>query len=137
GGPVVIMYRMQRVLGGMTAVWIGLLSVGFSASSTSAQTIPPEKGRRLEVLFLGSTNLFNHDPLTRFRTIRRALGVKGVNFTYTEDLADLNRTHLKQYDALLIFANHYKIQPGQGEALLNFVREGGGCVLLHCASACF
>ena len=37
---------------------------------------------RIEVLFLGSENRSNHDPPTRFRVLRKALGPKAINITY-------------------------------------------------------
>ena len=97
----------------------------------------PEK-RRTEVLFLGSNNHPAHDPPTRFRVIRKALGYKGINFTYTDKLDALTPENLAKYDVLLIFANQYSIdKETQGKALLDFARNGGGCVLLHCAAGCF
>ena len=94
--------------------------------------------RRIEVLFLGSKNLFNHDPPTRFRVLRKALGPRAINITYADNVGALTEENLSQYDVLLIFANLYTIDvQTQGKALLNFARKGGGCVLLHCAAACF
>ena len=99
--------------------------------------IPGERGRRVEVLFLGSENLFNHDPIARFRVLRKALGPRGINLTYTDEVASLKREILAQYDVLLIFANHYEIGLREQAALLDFANKGGGCVLLHCAAGCF
>jgi putative membrane-bound dehydrogenase-like protein len=98
---------------------------------------PGPVGRRLEVLFLGSEDKFGHDPLARFRVIRRALGPAGVNFTYSATLDALEPSNLALYDVLLVFANHETISVPQQEALLGFARGGGGCVLLHCAAGCF
>ncbi|MBB80416.1 MAG: hypothetical protein CMN02_05335 [Roseibacillus sp.] len=97
-----------------------------------------EAPRRIEVLFLGSKNLFNHDPPARFRVLREALGPKAVNITYANNVEALTTENLAQYDVLLIFANLYELDVNtQGQALLDFARKGGGCVLLHCAAACF
>ncbi|MAF23503.1 MAG: hypothetical protein CMP26_12995 [Roseibacillus sp.] len=97
-----------------------------------------EASRRIEVLFLGSKNLFNHDPPSRFRVLREALGPKAVNITYANTVEALTKENLAQYDVLLIFANLYELDvKTQGQALLDFARKGGGCVLLHCAAACF
>ena len=98
----------------------------------------PDPPGRIEVLFLGSENLFNHDPPTRFRVLREALGPKAINITYASSVEALTKENLAQYDVLLIFANLYKLDvQTQGQALLDFARNGGGCVLLHCAAACF
>ena len=67
----------------------------FAASSTGMATDAPDPGpRRTEVLFLGSENRFNHDPIARFRGIRKALGPKGINFTYSASLEVLNPSTL-------------------------------------------
>ncbi|MFM1558443.1 MAG: PVC-type heme-binding CxxCH protein [Roseibacillus sp.] len=113
-------------------VVISLLSPGAGAAG-----IPAAGGRRLEVLFLGSVNKHDHDPIARFRVIRKALGPGGINFTYSESLDALNPENLASYDVLLIFANHETIAADQQKALLDFSRKGGGCVLLHCAAGCF
>ena len=89
-------------------------------------------------MFLGSENKFNHDPPTRFRTLRKALGPQAINLTYAHTVDALTAENLAQFDVLLIFANLYKIdKETQGKALLDFARNGGGCVLLHCAAGCF
>jgi type 1 glutamine amidotransferase len=112
---------------------------GQRARSEDATTagIPAEAGRRLEVLFLGSENRFDHNPIARFRVIRKALGPKGINFTYSESLAALSAENLAKYDVLLVFANHDAIADARQQALLQFARNGGGCVFLHCAAGCF
>jgi type 1 glutamine amidotransferase len=121
----------MRLLGSF-ALFLFLALFSAQAKETGAEP------RRLEVLFLGSENISNHDPLTRFRVIRRALGKEGVNFTYSETLDVLTPENLARYDVLLIFANHYTIdKETQGKAMLEFARKGGGCVLLHCAAGCF
>lgn len=116
-----------------------LFVVAFSWGSRAERTREAEESdRRVEVLFLGSENRSNHDPPTRFRVLREALGPKAVNITYAHTLDALTPENLAKYDVLLIFANHYTIdKETQGKALLDFARGGGGCVLLHCAAGCF
>lgn len=93
------------------------------------------EGRRIEVLFLGDNG--HHKPIERVPQIMAALGPKGINFTYTDDLNDLNPHTLSQYDALLLFANWDIIAPQQSKALLDFVASGKGFIPVHCASYCF
>ncbi len=117
------------------ALVLGALPFLRSAAGAEPSDTTP---RRLEVLFLGSENISNHDPIARFRVIRRALGKRGINFTYSQTLDALTPENLARFDVLLIFANHYTIdKETQGQALLEFARGGGGCVLLHCAAGCF
>jgi putative membrane-bound dehydrogenase-like protein len=92
-------------------------------------------GRRLELLFLGDNG--HHKPFDRYPALQSAIGVKGMNVTYTESLKDLNEGYLNKFDALIIFANHDSIPAPQEKALLNYVASGHGLVALHCASFCF
>ena len=123
------------------AAWLSSLACACAAWTLAAArdrlVVPDPEARRLEVLFLGSENRFNHEPVARFRVIRKALGREGINFTYAHTTSALTRENLAHYDVLLIFANHETIAESEKEALLGFARGGGGCVLLHCAAGCF
>ncbi|GDX44092.1 hypothetical protein LBMAG23_10690 [Bacteroidota bacterium] len=94
-----------------------------------------QQGRRLEVLFLGDNG--HHRPIERIPTLMAALGPKGINFTYTDDLRDINGQNLSKYDALMIYANWDQITPEAESALLSFVASGKGILPIHCASYCF
>jgi uncharacterized protein len=119
------------------------LAILAAAIGFSRDTSPPDDGpRRIEVLFLGAptANGPAHDPIERYRLIRKELGTAGINFTYTEDLADLNRDNLGRYDALLMYANWNQNDPMDPEmesALVGYVENGGAFLPIHCASACF
>lgn len=102
----------------------------FCVFSASAQ-----KARRLEVLFLGDNG--HHRPIERVPSIMAALGDKGVNFTYTDQLADLNLANLNKYDALMIYANWDSIPPAVEKDVLAYVSAGKGIIPIHCASYCF
>jgi putative membrane-bound dehydrogenase-like protein len=106
------------------------LTLMLSFSSIFAQT-----GRRLEILFLGDNG--HHKPIERVPTIMAALGNKGINFTYTDKLEDINAQNLSKYDALMIFANWDDITPAAEKALLDYVASGKGILPIHCASYCF
>jgi putative membrane-bound dehydrogenase-like protein len=94
-----------------------------------------QTGRRLEVLFLGDNG--HHRPIERVPSLMAALGPKGINITYTDELADLNPTTLNKYDALLLYANWDVISPEQEKALLDYVASGNGFLPIHSASYCF
>ena len=106
------------------------LTLTLSFSSIFAQT-----GRRLEILFLGDNG--HHKPIERVPTIMAALGSRGINFTYTDKLEDINAQNLSKYDALMIFANWDDITPAAEKALLDYVASGKGILPIHCASYCF
>ncbi len=89
----------------------------------------------VKVLFLGDKG--HHQPAMRFRQLAAAWANQPIVLEYTEDLKVLNGKTLEKYDALMIYANHPKIEPDQEKALLEYVRSGKGFLPLHCASYCF
>ena len=94
-----------------------------------------QQGRRLEILFLGDNG--HHKPIERVPSLMAALGPKGINFTYTDDLKDINGQNINKYDALMIYANWDEITPEAERALLDYVASGKGILPIHCASYCF
>jgi putative membrane-bound dehydrogenase-like protein len=119
---------------------LGVLAAAIGLSQSLVQ--PRDEARRVEVLFLGAptANHAGHDPIERYRVIRKALGTDGINFTYTENLSDLRRDVLDRYDAVMLYANwkqNEAMDPAQEKALLGYVEEGGAFLPIHCASACF
>ena len=111
------------------------IAIGQSTDETTDKQTS-EKPRRIEVLFLGSPNS-SHKPLERFRTIRRAHGAKGINYTYANQPTALTPDNLAKYDALLVYGNHNVISKEQEAALLEYSAKGGACVFLHSACGCF
>ena len=110
-----------------------LLILTIFSITTFAQNSP--KPRRLEVLFLGDNG--HHKPVERLPSIMSALGNKGINFTYTNKLEDINLENLNRFDALMIYANWDEITPKAETALLAYVASGKGILPIHCASFCF
>ncbi|MCW1887835.1 ThuA domain-containing protein [Luteolibacter flavescens] len=104
---------------------------------------PKPEARRLEVLFFGAptANGPGHDPVTRYRMIKRTLGTEGIDFTYTQDPAEaLNAETLAKYDAVLMYGNWQQNGPMPAEqlkALTSYVEGGGAFLPIHCASACY
>ncbi len=121
-----------------------LLPLGLLAAAVFAQSLkqPRPEARRVEVLFVGAPtkNHPAHDPVERYRILRKNLGATGIDFTYTEDLKDLNRDVLDRYDAVMMYGNWMQNEPmdsAQEKALVSYVEEGGAFLPIHCASACF
>ncbi|GHC66780.1 PVC-type heme-binding CxxCH protein [Roseibacillus persicicus] len=108
-----------------------------------ALVIPKEDARRLNVLFFGAPtgNGPGHDPVTRYRAIKKHLGADGIDFTYAENPAVVfNPEVLEQYDAVLMYGNWEQngtMPPKQEEALISYVENGGAFLPIHCASACY
>ena len=95
----------------------------------------PCQAEGLRVLFLGDNG--HHQPRVRYDELEPVMQARGIEFTYTDDLSDINLKKLKQFDALVLYANIDAIEPNRAEAILTYVAEGGGFVPLHCASFCF
>src|SRR5262245_19952793 len=91
--------------------------------------------RRIQVLFLGDRG--HHEPARRAQDIYPALTARGIDLTYTNDIATLAPDRLARFDCVLIYANHTEITPAQEAALVECVAGGKGLVAVHCASACF
>jgi putative membrane-bound dehydrogenase-like protein len=114
---------------------LGIILFGCSSSKNDQKESGP---RRIEILFLGHDRPHHkHNSAEFMPMLAGALSKDGINFTYTDQLSDLNVETLGRYDGLMIYANHDEIDPSQEEALLKFVEEGNGFIPVHCASYCF
>ncbi len=101
-----------------------------------AGVMPQDAGAKdLNVLFLGDNG--HHRPRDRFAQLQPVLAKRGIKLTYTDKVSDLNPATLRQYDALVLYANIDEIGASQAKALLDYVAGGGGFVPLHCATFCF
>lgn len=109
-----------------------IASIVTSCDSKRRDTDP----RRIEILFLGHDS-DHHPSAVVLPLLASALAQEGINFSYTDETADLNPENLTRYDGLMIYANHDKIEPEQEKALLDFVAAGKGFIPIHCASFCF
>ncbi|HEY2785404.1 MAG TPA: PVC-type heme-binding CxxCH protein [Fimbriiglobus sp.] len=90
----------------------------------------------IKVLFLGDRPA-GHRPADRLKQIEAPFAKRGITFTYTTNVADLNEKNLAGYDALMIYSNITRISPDEEKALLDFVESGKGFCPIHCASYCF
>ena len=113
------------------------------ALAASAHAAAEDAPRRLEVLFFGAPTAAHpgHDPVTRYRVIKRHLGTEGIDFTYSEDPGEVFHAEtLAKYDALLMYGNWEQngVMPEeQLKNLLAWVENGGAFLPIHCASACY
>ncbi len=123
-----------------------LLLLASVVSARAAQPVvhPQADARRLEVMFLGAptANGPGHDPITRYRVLKKALGTAGINLTYTESLNEaFDPAFMDRFDAILLYGNwrqHGTMDPAHERALLDYIEnKGRGFLPIHCASACF
>ncbi|MGQ0702477.1 MAG: PVC-type heme-binding CxxCH protein [Gemmatimonadales bacterium] len=139
-----LMYLADRRRGGYramkletTAALLVLTLVGASGlgaqGSPSAPAVRPSS--RLAALFLGDNG--HHRPADRAKQILPPLTAQGIDLFYTDSRDDLNPAELARYRVLVLYHNHPAVSRPQLAALLEFVRRGGGLVVLHCASASF
>ena len=135
----------------VTRAGMGLLMALFAllaACAPGRTPGPPQENRvtpataegsaadRLQVLFLGDAG--HHRPAERLRDIATPMLDRGIALYYTEDLGDVNLEKLRRYDVFMLYANYEGDLPeAQEEALIAYVREGGGFVPVHSASGNF
>lgn len=105
------------------------------APSLRAEDAPAKKAEPIKVLFLGDKG--HHRPKKLFDQIEPVMRLRKVSLTYTENMQDISKEKLAEFDTLLIFANITEIAPEQEAALLSYVEDGKSLVALHCASFCF
>lgn len=115
-------------VGAMFALLVALLWVPLSANLRAEEPI--------KVLLLGDNG--HHRPSDFYRAIREPLSKNGVAIEYSENVNEsLSLDRLKQFDALMVYANINSVTPEQETALLEYVEKGGAYVPVHCASFCF
>jgi len=139
------MYSADRRRGGYRAVRLGatatalLLAVMLpsiaEAQSSGARRKAVIESMRLRVLFLGDNG--HHRPAERAKDLVPVLAKNGIDLFYTDNRDDLNGSELDRYHAVMLYNNHMTVSRPQISALLKFVSDGGGLVVLHCASASF
>ncbi|MEP6736297.1 MAG: PVC-type heme-binding CxxCH protein [Chryseolinea sp.] len=124
----------MRLVFGFVSIVIS--SVLLYACSKGVGSYDPSAPRKIEILFLGH-NSEHHNSAKYMPMLAAVLAKEGINFTYNDDPAVLNKEALAKYDGLMIYANHEQIKPEQEAALLDFVASGKGFLPIHCASFCF
>ncbi|MEM7013070.1 MAG: PVC-type heme-binding CxxCH protein, partial [Verrucomicrobiota bacterium] len=92
----------------------------------------------IRVLFLGH-DAQHHNSNLYYPMLAKALGREAIYFDYvTTPAAALDDAeYLNRFDALLLYANHGRIEPNQWTNLKNYVENGGAFIPVHSASACF
>ncbi|HJO54970.1 MAG TPA: ThuA domain-containing protein, partial [Verrucomicrobiota bacterium] len=115
-----------------------MLCLGVAWTAPGTSHLAKASDGPIRVLFLGHESE-HHDSNQFYPMLSRALGRDAIYFDYVtsveEALGDAAR--LAEFDALLLYANHGRIEPHQWTNLKNYVENGGGFVPVHCASWCF
>ena len=117
------------------------LSAAFAFCLSLLCTVPAKAAseeRAIRVLFVGHLAK-NHPSDLYYPLLQQALGREVIYFDYVTNTADAfgRKDYLAKFDAVLLYANHETIEPGEWENLKSFIEEGGGFVPVHCASWCF
>ena len=112
------------------------LTAAFAAPGFSSQAKADEGPIR--VLFLGHESE-HHNSNLYYPMLSRALGRDAIYFDYVTSVEEAlgDADYLGKFDALLLYANHGRIEPHQWKNLKDYVEGGGGFVPVHCASWCF
>jgi putative membrane-bound dehydrogenase-like protein len=136
-------YKAERLKVGAILIALGV----FAGNSAGAQGNPagrqtsaaaataPRAASRTQVLFLGDNG--HHVPWKRAQSLLLPFAKNGIDIFYTDSKDDLNDQELNRYQAIMLYNNHTTVSRAQLTALLKFVSDGGGLVVLHCASASF
>ena len=116
-----------------------LLSLALSLFLLSGVDLNAEdRSGPIRVLFVGHEA--DHHPSGVYAPmLMEALGRDAIWFDYvtTPEAAFGDKEFLANYDAVLLYANHAKIEPAHWENLKAFIEGGRGFVPVHCASWCF
>ena len=112
------------------------LTAAFTAPGFSSQAKADDGPIR--VLFLGHESE-HHNSNLYYPMLSRALGRDAIYFDYVTSVEEAlgDADYLGKFDALLLYANHGRIEPHQWKNLKDYVEGGGGFVPVHCASWCF
>jgi putative membrane-bound dehydrogenase-like protein len=115
-------------------LFLFLILILFTGTSGSAR---PDSGP-VRVLFVGHLAQ-NHRSDLYYPMLQQALGREAIYFDYVTNTKDAfaDKEYLGKFDAVLLYANHQTIEPGEWANLKSFIEEGGGFVPVHCASWCF
>ncbi len=117
------------------AAAVGVLALAvFAAPKAKAEA----KAGAIRVLFLGHESE-HHNSNKFYPMLAKGLGRDAIYFDYVTSVEEAlgDAAYLSKFDALLLYANHGKITPGQWKNLKTYVEGGGGFVPVHCASWCF
>ena len=120
----------------MRLITLLLLTAAFAAPGLSSQAKADDGPIR--VLFLGHESE-HHNSNLYYPMLSRALGRDAIYFDYVTSVEEAlgDADYLGKFDALLLYANHGRIEPHQWKNLKEYVEGGGGFVPVHCASWCF
>ena len=111
-----------------------ILVLAGAAIGASAET----RQGPVRVLFLGHDSE-RHNARLYYPKLAQALGREAIYFDYVDSVDEAlgDASYLNRFDALLLYANHDRIEADQWSRLKAFVENGGGFVAVHCASWCF
>jgi len=129
--------KIARILSLTVALFIGALALAARVAPTSTPTSTPKEGA-IRVLFLGHESE-HHNSNKYYPMLSKALGRDAIYFDYVTSVEEAlgDAAYLSKFDAVLLYANHGEITPGQWKNLKGYVEGGGGFVPVHCASWCF
>ena len=108
------------------------------AAFAAPKAKPEPKAGAIRVLFLGHESE-HHNSNKFYPMLAKGLGRDAIYFDYVTSVEEAlgDAEYLSKFDAVLLYANHGKITPGQWKNLKGYVEDGGGFVPVHCASWCF
>ena len=122
----------------MKSHFLPLICLAAALATPTATGLAKGSNDPIRVLFLGHGSE-HHNSNQYYPMLSRALGRDAIYFDYVTSVEEAlgDAGYLSKFDALLLYANHGRIEPHQWTNLKNYVENGGGFVPVHCASWCF
>src|SRR5580704_11875519 len=75
-----------------------------------------------------------HDYKSGAEIIAKALAPQGITVTHTEDASAVTRLAGGAFDCVMLYTQGEKFKEAEVDALVQFVKNGGGLVGIHSAS---
>ncbi len=126
-------FYIHRAAWAIAAVLIIHLPALWAAEDAPAET--KAEAKRLTILFLGDNG--HHEPAKRAASITPVLQRRGIDVTYTDDVAQLTKENLAKYDGVLIYRDSGDLPAANEAALVEYLESGKGVIPVHCATHTF
>ena len=115
----------NRVLS-IPLIAVAVVFMALAAFAAPKAKAEPKVGA-IRVLFLGHESE-HHNSNKFYPMLAKGLGRDAIYFDYVTSVEEAlgDAAYLSRFDAVLLYANHGKITPGQRKNLKGYVAAGGG-----------
>ena len=118
------------------AIHLTLLSTLIAFAACAGLTEAEQDGP-IHLLFLGHAS-DHHNSDKYFPMLAQSLGPDAIYIDYTRSVdRALDPDYLNEFDGLILYANHGRMNDQQMDTLEQYVESGNAFIPIHSASACF